>query len=138
MTENGELFPDDDDEQPDATRPTVDAADPSRQRDQRRQADLEREQAKLFWTRVLNDPVGQREIWRLLVAAHTFEERFATGPNGFPQPEATWFYAGEQSFGLRFYHMLCRQDRAAVLAMHDLFDSKFAVPAPARRRRRTL
>ena len=39
------------------------------------------------------DPRGRQEMWGLLQAAHAFEERFACGPNGFPQVEATWFHA---------------------------------------------
>ena len=118
-----------------AEQKTVDAASGQSQREIKKRADVEREQARIFWSRVLHDPIGQREIWRILVSAHTFEERFACGPNGFPQTEATWFHAGEQAFGQRFYQMLVRQAREAVFAMHDQFDSAFAEAKPPRRKR---
>lgn len=81
-----------------------------------------------FWRSALSGVVGRREIWGILTAAHAFEERFACGPNGFPQVEATWFHAGEQALGLRIYHMLMRIDRAAVMKMHDENDAAFAKP----------
>lgn len=118
-----------------AEQRTVDASSTRTQREVRKRADVEREQARIFWSRVLRDPIGAREVWRILASTHTFEERFACGPNGFPQTEATWFHAGEQAFGQRFYQMLIRQDREAVFLMHDEFDSSFADANPARRKR---
>lgn len=78
-----------------------------------------------FWRRVLADEVGLEIVWGLLTDAHTFETRFACGPNGFPQTEATWFHAGRQEFGLALYHKLLQIDVAAVQRMHALHDPRF-------------
>lgn len=78
-----------------------------------------------FWRGVFATPVGRREMWKHLASAHTFDERFACGPNGFPQPEATWFQAGEQAFGQRIYRTWARDHRVEVLLMHDENDSAF-------------
>lgn len=131
-------MPDEDDEiLPDAADPATempDASDPRQQKRIRNKGKRETEEARQFWTTVLADPIGRREIWRLLNDAHTFETRFATGPNGFPQPLATWFHAGEQAWGQRFYQTLAIHDRAGVLALHDEFDDRFGkvkrIPAP--------
>ncbi len=73
----------------------------------------------------LRSEVGRRFLWNLLSACHTFDERFACGPNGFPQPEATWFEAGQQAFGLRLYHSWLRVDPLAISAMHRECDPRF-------------
>ena len=116
----------DDDAGPDEQTPAVETAiDPKRIRKQRLTQQFIKRQADEFWREVLGSEVGRREIWRLLTDAHTFEERFACGPNGFPQPEATWFHAGEQAFGLRFYLTLQQRARDLVMAMHDENDARF-------------
>ena len=80
-----------------------------------------------FWRQVMNSEIGRRAIWKKLEEAHIFDTRFACGPNGFPQSEATWFAAGVQDFGLRFYHMLARNDRILLLKMHDENDPYYLV-----------
>ena len=74
-----------------------------RRRDTRRKARREEDERQEFWINVLSTPIGRREMWGILDAGHAFSERFATGPNGFPQPEATWKEAGEQSLAFRIY-----------------------------------
>lgn len=111
------------------------AADPTEMRIAREKRDERMSDAERFWRGVLADPVGRREVWGLLQSAHTFEERFACGPNGFPQPEATWFHAGEQSWGQRLYQRLQFLDREGTWLMLDEHDSRYARPAPAKRRR---
>ena len=103
----------------------VDAGDARVYRKRRKRLNLERENSQDFWKRVFADPVGRREMWGILCSAHAFEERFACGPSGFPQPEATWFHAGEQSFGLRLYQTWLLFDRNGVMMMHDEFDARF-------------
>lgn len=78
-----------------------------------------------WWTAALNSEVGRRCLWSLIDAAGSFEDRFACGPNGFPQPEATWFRAGEQAFGLKLYHKLLLRDPILVSAMHAENDPRF-------------
>jgi hypothetical protein len=116
----------------DADQETVDAANPARLRDRRKREVIEKENSDNFWRRVLSDPVGRKEVWKLLQAGHAFEERFACGPNGFPQTEATWFQAGEQAFVLRIYQSLLVLDRDAIALMHDEYDHRFGRRKPKR------
>lgn len=118
-----------------SAQPTVDAARPVSVRRQREKANLAEENAQKFWQRVFADPVGRREMWNILQEAHTFNERFACGPNGFPQVEATFFHAGEQAFGLRLYQSWMLMDRAGVMLMHDEHDVRFIKPKPKRGKR---
>lgn len=104
---------------------TPNAAEPKAVRRRVRKVDEERRQADEFWRAVLASPVGRKEIWGMLVSVHTFDDRFALGPTGFPQPEASWFYAGEQSFGLRLYRSLLRIDHDGIALMHREFDPEF-------------
>lgn len=117
--------------------PTVDATGAESNRARKERIALEALQAKAFWQRVLRDPVGQREVYRLLEAGHVFEGSFAfaCGPSGFPQDCATWFRAGQKDFAERFYLKLAEHDREAVLAMHDAFDHRFPKPKPTRKRK---
>lgn len=78
-----------------------------------------------FWKRVLSEEVGREVMWEVLQGMHAFDTRFATGPNGFPQPEATWFAAGEQAAGWRLYDALRKADFEAVHVMHLEHDPYF-------------
>lgn len=112
--------------------PSEQPIDPVPQSRRRQESRIKREvrEADAFWRGVFADPVGRREMWKLLDQLHPFEERFACGPNGFPQPEATWFHAGEQSFGNRLHQSWIRIDRAGVFLMHDEHDPRFVTAAP--------
>lgn len=112
-------------EQPSAQR-TEDAASPRRYRSKKRKAEIERREGENFWKRCLNDPAGRRELFRFLQSCHFAEDRFACGPNGFPQPEATWFQAGEKSVGERLFHSLCVLDREHAFLMLDEHDPRYA------------
>lgn len=82
-----------------------------------------------FWRTVLADPVGRRELWNIIgVEAHAFETRFACGPNGFPQPDATWAAHGEQMLGQRLYQTLQTIDFEGAFLMLAEHDSRFAKP----------
>lgn len=83
------------------------------------------DQAADFWRRVLSEDIGRAVMWDVLSGLHTFETRFATAPNGFPNPEATWFQAGQQAAGWRLYDALRRADFAAVHLMHREHDNYF-------------
>lgn len=63
-----------------------------------------------FWRAVLADKIGRSEVWRILQSGGAFKAPFACGPNGFPQPEATWFKAGQQALVLGEYQRLMRLD----------------------------
>jgi hypothetical protein len=97
----------------------------------------EREQleARKFWKAAFSTPVGRRELWGILQATHAFEERFACGPNGFPQTEATWFHAGQQAFGQRLFLSWQVFDPEGVFLMQQEHDARFARPKPQKRRR---
>jgi hypothetical protein len=92
-------------------------------------------EASKFWAQVFAHPVGRREMWEVLQSSHTFEERFACGPNGFPQVEATWFHAGEQAFGQRLFLSWQRFNPDGVLLMLQEHDPRFAKPKQPKRRR---
>lgn len=113
---------------------TVDVGSPSSVR--KRMADAERIKFEddHLWRSILSSPVGRRIMWGLIaVDLHTFNVSFACGPNGFPQPESTWFQAGEQAFGLKLYHKLMAIDRDGIATMHEEHDVRFAKPEPKKR-----
>jgi hypothetical protein len=88
----------------------------------------EREETE-FWRGILADEVGRRVIWKYI--AHdlrAFGEPFAYGPNGFPQPEATWFEAGLREAGRRLYQRLGKYDRDNRNRMEDENDPYFKKP----------
>ena len=105
---------------------TVSIADPvaGQERETRRKREVR--EGEEFWTAVLASPVGRREIWTFLQSCRVFEERFACGPNGQPQPEATWYHAGERDTAHRLYRSLFRISRDGVGKMHDEHDPAFA------------
>jgi len=107
--------------------PEIDnAADPVKINKRRREIKDKRKLGDQFWQRVLNDVVGRQELWGLFSESHAFESRFACGPNGSPQSEATWFQLGEQMFGLRIYQRMLQLDPKAVAVMHEENDPRFA------------
>ena len=101
------------------------AADATQTKKRRLTQKMREREDNEWWLAALRSEVGRRCLWSLLSDAHAFEERFACGPNGFPQPEATWFQAGEQNFGLKFYHRLLMRDPLAVSALHRENDPRF-------------
>lgn len=114
------------DESPDDDQPALaPAIDPQRPRRAETKRKREQREDDEFWRGVLATPIGRRQVWNLLTSGHCFEERFACGPNGFPQPEATWHAAGEQSLVLRLYQQLLALDPLAVREMHLEHDSRF-------------
>ena len=89
-----------------------------------------RRQAVEFWKNVFASPVGRREMWDVLTQLHTFETRFTCGPNGFPNPEATWFAFGEQHSGQRLFDSWTVLDPEGVFLMRREHDPRFARLAP--------
>lgn len=87
-----------------------------------------RDESGAFWRQVFSTPSGRREMWGLLNAANTFTTKFGCGPNGFPQPEATWFNAGERAYGQRLYHSWLILDRDGVNKMLDEHHPDFKKP----------
>jgi hypothetical protein len=120
------------DEQPEQG---FDAGDPAQVRRRETTQQIKEREADRFWRGIFIDPVGRREMWLLLEAAKPFEERFACGPNGFPQPEATWFNAGQQSLGLRIYQTWLAKFPDLVIEMQRENDPRF-MPPPKKQRRK--
>lgn len=89
--------------QPSEQSGAVNTADPVAINRHRRRAKKTEDEAGDFWREVFSTPIGRREMWGILANGGAFNERFATGPNGFPQPEATWCQAGEQRLAFRLY-----------------------------------
>lgn len=116
-------MPDDEQPQPGpAEQQTVDAASPRDLAKRKRKAKRTQRDGDEFWRGVLSTEIGRRECWGLLAAAHAFEERFACGPTGFPQAEATWFEAGKQSLGQLYFLSWLRiapTEATLMLAEHD-------------------
>lgn len=113
---------------------TVTADDVTTERRRRTRAKVEYDEAVAFWKMALGSKVGRREIWRLLRDAHTFEDRFAVGPNGFPNAESTWFQAGEKAWGQRLWLTLQKYDLGSVLLMHSENDTRLVQPNVPRRK----
>lgn len=120
--------PDDDDElEPLPTeQPSVDAASVRALRKRETKRQIAERESVTFWRAVFGSDIGRREMWGLLQATHAFETVFACGPNGFPQSEATWFKAGEQSVGQRLHQSWFKVAREGVMLMHDEYDPRFA------------
>ena len=120
--------PEEDSDPPDGTVNL--ASTESLRRTQDRILREQKEQAA-FWQAVLGNRIGRREIWRLVADpqwGHAFERPFAVGPNGFPQPEATWFQAGAKDLGMRLYHELMRIDPEGTLVMLKEHEPSFQKP----------
>ena len=126
---------DGDDEQPtppsdDAPSDTglVDAADPGVHRKRLTKAALRHREIQRFWQGVFASEIGRAEMWSILQSAGTFDDRFGVGPNGFPQPEASWFHMGARSFGLRLFQSWTALARDGVFLMQDEHDPRFTHP----------
>lgn len=119
---------DDDDQEGQPAEPQLfDAGEPRQVRKRETKRQIAERRADEWWQRVLSDPVGRAQMWGILqTECHAFEERFACGPSGFPQPEATWFEAGKQSVGLRLYQTLMARDPVNTQQMVIENDPRFA------------
>lgn len=96
---------------------TVNVADRESIKRAARKGKRAEDEAAQWWREALSTPIGRRELYGLLASGHAFEPRFASWPNGFPAPEATWMEAGEQRLAFRFFRSLLRIDHAAVMQM---------------------
>ncbi len=117
-------------------QPTDDAANLQTLRGKRQKQLQSNAEIIMFWRSLLAQPIGRKVLWDFLNAqCHIFEDRFACGPNGFPDAQATWFHAGAKSVGERLYRTLLRTDLDHVHLMHREYDSSFADPRPIRRKK---
>ncbi len=93
-------------------------------------------QREAFWRGVLADPVGRQELWAWIGSgegAHAFETKFACGPNGFPQTEATFAALGEQMLGQRLFQTLQQIDFEGTFLMLSEHDPRFKKPAKGKK-----
>lgn len=109
-----------------AEQPTVDAGSPKAVRKRLTKLQVQQREDQRFWEGVFQSEIGRRCMWNLLSAGHPFDTRFACGPNGFPQTEATWFHAGEQDFALRMYQKWLADFPLEIMQMHREHDHRFA------------
>jgi hypothetical protein len=115
-----------DEETPDTA--SVDAGDPVAHRKKATKVALRHREVERFWQGVFANPVGRAEMWQILQQAGTFDDRFGVGPNGFPQPEASWFHMGARSLGLRLFQSWSAIAREGVFLMQDEHDPRFTRP----------
>lgn len=78
-----------------------------------------------FLRGILSDEIGRRVLWGILQAGHPFDTKFAAGPAGFPDQNATWMHHGEQQLGLGLYHKWLIIDPQSVFLMLAENDSRF-------------
>lgn len=102
-----------------------DAADPKQADRKRRRKRKASDEAAEFWQGIFATEIGRRELWGLLEAGGFSTTRFDCGPNGFPQPEATWFHAGEHALVHRFYDSWEILDYDGVRLMRREHDGRF-------------
>ena len=105
---------------------TTNLTDPKAVRRSRDKQKREQQEEDSFWRSVLNDKTGRRVMWHFVnTVCHGFTPPFKCGPNGFPQPEATWFRAGQYALGQGWYQHWMQHDRDGVLLMLDEHDPRF-------------
>lgn len=102
------------------------ASDPAQIKRKTRRKKLAEEDGLAFWKGVLSNPVGRREMWKILKDCQAFSTVFGVGPNGFPSPEGSWFKQGQQAFGLGLYHKWLFNFPEHVYLMHAENDDRFA------------
>lgn len=127
----------DDDLLPEDTEPNdaFDAGDPAQVKRRETAQQIRNREVARFWETVFSTPVGRQEMWRLLQDGKPFETPFAVGPTGFPQPEATWFKAGQAEFSLRIYRSWLVAYPDAIRLMH-LENDPALMPPPKKPRKK--
>lgn len=111
--------------------PEDDTSSPRQIETKKRRIAREKREAEDFWRAVFASEVGRREMWGILAAGHFTETRFGVGPTGFPQPEASWFHAGEREIVQRLYDSWQIRDHKGVFLMRCEHDSRFPKPDKA-------
>lgn len=88
---------------------------------------IEREQVEedKHWRQQLASKIGRRAIYRMFEQAKMWETPFAVGPNGFPQPDATWFQAGQRELARGIHDKFQLLDHAMVYLMLVENDPRF-------------
>lgn len=113
----------------------VNAADAQSLKRQRKRQLTDEEKIRDWWRAAMATEIGRRVIWGLLKETGLFATTFACGPNGFPQPDATWHALGAKSVGERIYTTLAIHDRDSLFRMHDEHDARYPKPKRSRTKR---
>lgn len=113
----------------------VNAADPASVKRARTKAKLRQEQTSDVVRRAFSTEPGRRERWEILAAHGTFEPRFGVGPNGFPQPEVTFYNLGARDVGFNLWLSWMRIDPVGVAQMMQENHSALAEQKPPKGRR---
>lgn len=125
--------PGDEELPPTAESGSVNVADPVAIKRKRRRRERDEGLRGEFWSGVFSTKIGRQEMWGILESGHAFAERFVTGPNGFPSPEATWKEAGEQSLAFRIYlSWLKLAPEGAALMLAENHPALAVIPKPNR------
>lgn len=106
-------------------RNVVDAATPEGVAKQRKATRRVKTEAEEFWGGALSTEAGRRQIFEHITSGGAFTTPFAVSPSGFPQPEATWFTAGQRAFVEQFFHRLMVHDFDGVKLMLLENDERF-------------
>jgi hypothetical protein len=102
------------------------AADPADQRVRRERKQEVELAGDAVWRQLLSSPAGRFEVWNFLQINHFSTVVFAIGPGaGFPQPESTWFQAGQRETALALYRSLCRISWELIGVMHTECDPAY-------------
>ena len=102
------------------------AADGRKVKRRERRLDRERREGEEFWRGIFASEVGRREMWAILSASGIRAERFGAGPNGFPDPNATWFRLGVQTVARELLDNWQVKDFEGVHMMLREHDPRFA------------
>lgn len=97
------------------------AADPEQLKKKRRRKISAEERRREFWERVFADADGRAQMWEILRESGWSKVDFGTGPNGFPQPEQSWFNQGAKHLGDRLFRTwlhLCPEGTLLMLREH--------------------
>lgn len=119
------------------TDETASAVDPQANTRRKQRKKLAEDNAGDFWRRVMADPTGRAEMFKLMQSCGLFQNRHAVTPTGFPNPDETWFYLGQKSIGEILRETLELADRVSVFKMFDENHPRFMKPAPTPRKKRT-
>lgn len=85
-------------------------------------------EAEEFWTRILDDPIGRRELWDFLDGRlFGINAAFAT-PTGMPHEQAAWFNAGRVAAAERQFRVLARLAPEGAFLMLREYDAGISRP----------
>ena len=118
---------------------TTDVATPRGLSKQQREQYLRDRERVDFWRATMGTVVGRREIWAIIGAVdglHAFNQNFSVSPVGFPDPNAAWYYRGQQDYGLKLYHELSTLVPAEAMQMLAENDARFQTPTAKNARTR--